>query len=107
MDKNLLNYAGQITNGEQGNLYQNSLVYKKPPEFCVRPYWYISNGTAISAPTKTVRIADDDYNYIDYLEATTNINCYTYRSEAALDAIRDKIKKSYEKIEKAGGYNGN
>ena len=66
-----------------------------------------SNGTAISAPTKTVRIADDDYNYIDYLEATTNINCYTYRSEAALDIIRDRIKKSYEKIEKAGGYNGN
>ena len=103
MDKNLLVYATQSSsiNGD-ARLYQNSLEYKQPPAFCTKPYFYISNGLIAGAgPTKTVRVADDDYNYIDYLEAHLGFDCYTYRSRDVLDKIDRQIMKSFEKIENA------
>lgn len=100
MDDGLLQYATLSLESSHTNLYQNLYTYEKPPAFCPRPFFYISNGVDVTAPTKTVRIADDDYNYIDYMEAWLNLNCYTYRSRAILDKIADKIEKSFQK---AGG----
>ena len=72
-------------------IYQDSLP-GSAPAFCKKPFAYV-NGCK-----KTVRIADKDFNYIDYMEAWCGISCYTYRSDDALYKLRKQMQEAFDKI---------
>lgn len=77
---------------EEMVLYQNCLP-TRVPAFCTKPTWFV-NGLE-----KKVKIGKKIFNAVDYMEAWCNINCFTYRSNDALEKIYLDIKKAFVDIE--------
>lgn len=90
MDNNI-DLALGIFDKNETVLVQN-LIPIKDPGFTKKPTWYM-NGNE-----KCVKIGNQSFNYIDYLEAHHNIDCDTHRSEWVLMSLDKKIVAAMEAI---------
>lgn len=72
-------------------LVQNSIPIKDPG-FTKGPTWFM-NGNE-----KSVKIGNKVFNYIDYLEAFSKIDCNTHRSEWVLRTIEKKILEAMDEV---------
>lgn len=90
MDNNI-DLALGIFDKNETVLVQNSIPIKDPG-FTKKPTWYM-NGNE-----KCVKIGNQSFNYIDYLEAHHNIDCNTYRSKWSLMSLDKKIVAAMEAV---------
>lgn len=90
MDNNI-DLALGIFDKNETVLVQN-LIPIKDPGFTKKPTWYM-NGNE-----KCVKIGNQSFNYIDYLEAHRNIDCDTHRREWALRSLDKKIVAAMEAV---------
>ena len=74
--------------------FVQNIIPVKDPGYTHKPVWFMHGDT------KSVRIADKTFNYIDYLEAYVGIDCYTYRNKDDIRMIRLR-KEIEEAIAKA------